>query len=461
MTPAENRVQHLNDSGGWSKKNQCRDQAIFIVAWLFRPWKNTMRFKKQYTRRGVINVWVALSMFMIIALVGLACDTGWCTLVLNQLQSAADAAALAGAQKVKTDLTLARTAARDIAHANKAANHAVNLSLNTDNAVGGDIVVGTFNSNTGVFTATTSNPNAVKVIANRTSTGIDRGVPLVFGPIFRVNTVDLSATAIAIAQSINGSALLVLDPTGSCALDIAGGPTVTVTGGDIQVNSSNTGAVCNSGSSGTAQISAPALNVVGGTNVVTTNAPVYTGMPVVPDPLAALPAPPNGQTWNQPSNGNVTIQQGYYPSGIRRSSGTLTLNPGIYVIDNAQRGFSVSGTGGLIGNQIMIYMKSGALDLTGGGTFVLSPPTSGTYKDVTIFQARNNLESSSIRGGNSLSSITGTLYFPNNFVTLHGNSPTLGNQIIAFRIRLGGNSAMNVPYTGAFPTAPPSVFLVN
>ncbi len=417
---------------------------------------------RTHHRRGVVNIWVILSLFLIIGLVGLACDTGWCSLVLNQLQSAADAAALAGAQKVQLSQTQARQAAHDLALANKAANTGVKLNLNTGNGAGGDIVVGRFDQNTQVFTPTTNGPNAVKVVANRTKSGIDGAVPLIFGPIFGAANAELSRSAIAITQNQLGAAMLVLDPSGSCALDISGGPTLTVTGGNIHVNSTSSSAVCNNGSSGVAQISAPALNVVGSTNVQTTNAPVNTGVDPIPDPLAGLAAPPDGPTYSSPGNsGNATLQPGYYPGGIRRTGGTLTLSPGVYVIDNTQRGFSVNGGASLIGNHVMIYVKRGAVDFSGGGTFVLSPPVSGTYKDVTIFQARNNLADGSLRGGNSLSSITGTLYFPNNLVQLNGNSPTLGNQIIAFRVRLSGNSVMNVPYTGAFPVGPPTVYLVE
>jgi hypothetical protein len=383
--------------------------------------------------------------------------------VLNQLQAAADAAALAGAQKVKTDQTLARQWAHDLALANHAAADTVKLNLNTGNAANGDIVLGIYDRSTNIFTPTTTSPNAVKVVANRSAGGIDGAVPLVFGPAFGSNTVELTRYAIATAQSTTGAAMIVLDPTGSCALDIQGGPTLTVTGGNIQVNSSNSGAVCNGGSSGVAQITSPSLNIVGGTNVVTTAAPIQTGQPVIADPLASLPAPPLGILQPKPgSGGSPTINPGYYPSGITRTTNnvTLTMNPGIYVIDNAQDGFKVTG-GNLVASGVMIYMKSGPLDFAGNGVFNLSPMTSGVYEGVTVFQSRTNLADSSIRGGNALSTITGSLYFPNNLVTLHGGGGTLGNQIIAFRVRLGGNAAMNVPYNGAFPVGPPKVFLVE
>src|SRR5205814_493698 len=143
--------------------------------------------RMQHThRRGVVNVWVALTLFMLVALAGLACDTGWCVLVLGQLQAAADASALAGAKYVKSDQSLARRTAYDFAYYNTAAGHVVRLNENYGNSGNADIVFGRYDRTAHLFTPTTTNPNAVKVIANRTSTGIDGNVPLVFGPAFGV-----------------------------------------------------------------------------------------------------------------------------------------------------------------------------------------------------------------------------------------------------------------------------------
>src|SRR5436190_1834156 len=96
-------------------------------------------------RRGVVNVWTILMLFLMIALVGLACDTGWVVLVLMQLQSAADASALAGAQQVKFDQSLARQWAVNLGAANTVANNSLQLDSNRGNAVDGDIVLGRWN----------------------------------------------------------------------------------------------------------------------------------------------------------------------------------------------------------------------------------------------------------------------------------------------------------------------------
>jgi len=51
-------------------------------------------------RRGVASIWVATMGFLLIVLVALASDTGLVVLGREELQHAADAAAMAGAAKL-------------------------------------------------------------------------------------------------------------------------------------------------------------------------------------------------------------------------------------------------------------------------------------------------------------------------------------------------------------------------
>src|SRR5262245_31196750 len=139
-------------------------------------------------RRGIVNIWLIACGLLFAALTGLAIDTGFCVLVLSQLSAAADAGALAGAQHVRTNQTTARSAAHDFALANKAARQPVALNLNPVNNTNGDIVIGKYNASNNTFTPTTTDPNAVKVTANRTSSGIDGQVQLMFGPAFEVDS---------------------------------------------------------------------------------------------------------------------------------------------------------------------------------------------------------------------------------------------------------------------------------
>src|SRR5262245_32181866 len=93
-------------------------------------------------RRGVVNIWVVMTVMLMVMLTGLACDYGWSVLVLNQLQAGADAAALAGAAVVRTDQGAARLAAVDLGDSNNAANSPILLGSNAGNAADGDVILG-------------------------------------------------------------------------------------------------------------------------------------------------------------------------------------------------------------------------------------------------------------------------------------------------------------------------------
>src|SRR5207237_6506740 len=104
-------------------------------------------------------------------------------------------------------------------------------------------------------------------------------------------TLDMSRTATAMVSGDGSPTLIVLDPSARCALDISGGADLVVIGGPIQVNSNDNSAACVAGNSG---VSAEAIDAVG--HVRASNNPsvdmlINEGMPVLPDPLASLPAP--------------------------------------------------------------------------------------------------------------------------------------------------------------------------
>jgi Flp pilus assembly protein TadG len=106
----------------------------------------------------------------------------------NRLQVAADAAALAAAPRVASSAQ-AISRAQEMATAN-----AGNGTLSTT-----DIVTGRWNQGQGEFTAGASNPNAVQV-TTRYAQANGNPHQLIFGGLIGIDTVDLSATAIAMSQ---------------------------------------------------------------------------------------------------------------------------------------------------------------------------------------------------------------------------------------------------------------------
>src|SRR4051794_40106292 len=199
-------------------------------------------------RRGVALVYTAIVILVLIGFVGLALDWGYVFWVANGLQTSADSAALAGAQRLKTSQSAARSAAVRLASKNLAGSAFVQLDPNLANAGEGDVVIGKYNRAAHTFTPSTdpdpkTGANAVRVLARRNQGSLGGPVPLFFGPIFGKKTADVARFAVAVAEGDPGYADIVsLDPHKSPAFWIHGSGTLSVRNGDgaIQVNSDNT-----------------------------------------------------------------------------------------------------------------------------------------------------------------------------------------------------------------------------
>ena len=102
---------------------------------------------------------------------------------------------------------------------------------------------------------------------------------------------------------------------------------------------------------------------------------------------------------------------------------------------------------------VMIYndwsASSDTITLSGSGTLNLTPPTSGVYEGVSIFQKRGTLSSSAptltLSGSGSMS-LTGTVYAAYAKVTMSGSSGTnvMGGQLIADRLSLSGSASISI-----------------
>src|SRR5688572_23932530 len=84
-------------------------------------------------RQGGAIVYTVIVLFVLIGFVGLAIDWGYMTWTAQKLQSASDAAALAGAQQVWRSHSAARDAALDFAALNEAGRKALTLNRNEIN----------------------------------------------------------------------------------------------------------------------------------------------------------------------------------------------------------------------------------------------------------------------------------------------------------------------------------------
>jgi len=145
----------------------------------------------RYDRRGAIVVLAALCLVFVMAFLAFAVDLGHINLTVSELQNAADAGALSGAQK----LAQGETAAKTWAEKNVAGGQAVSV------VSAQDVQVGVWNAATATFTPSSGGagtPNAIQVTCRRLKA---RGtaLPLLIAPLLGHNTADVSATAIALA----------------------------------------------------------------------------------------------------------------------------------------------------------------------------------------------------------------------------------------------------------------------
>ncbi|UCC97444.1 MAG: pilus assembly protein, partial [Phycisphaerales bacterium] len=224
--------------------------------------------RRHVRRRGVVLVWTAILLLLMILLVGLSLDSGKVALTYHQLHNAADAGALAGCRLVKVDPDEARRMAQMVAAMNLADTIPVLLDLNTSNSPDGDIIIGQYgyDRDLGLSVFVPYDPafptpvNALAVIASR-DPAHGGSLPLNFGAIADVPTVDLTGWwegksgpyAIAVTVGGTGAGLICLreDYTG---LELGGGGYLTVNSttsnvndGAIQINSFDEGGLYSNG----------------------------------------------------------------------------------------------------------------------------------------------------------------------------------------------------------------------
>jgi hypothetical protein len=405
----------------------------------------------------------------------------------RQAQTAADAAALAavsdlyahypsngGADPNGTATAIALATAKANGFANDGVNSTVTVNLNTSaNPARAEYLKGPH--------AGAPLPlGSVEVI-------VVYNQPRYFSNIFGTGTLTVQARAVARGKySAASPGILILDPKSSNALTTTNTGSVVVTGGGaIDVDSADpAGAtISNAGN-----IQAATINLSGVPGYKYTNTGVFvgtlnSGVPPTPDPLANLPEPAQppyppaptpssiassayttsqGVKWSNANPGDVlTLSPGYY-EGINSSAstGTIVLNansdgtPGIYYIGS--QGFSITNGTNIIGNNILLYSAgTGNISLTGSGSVTLSPPTSGLYQGISIFQERSSNKQISITAGGSMN-ITGTFYAHSAKMSITNNggySNVIGSQYIVWQLAVTGGGGFTVKYSG--PDASP------
>ncbi len=160
---------------------------------------------------------------------------------------------------------------------------------------------------------------------------------------------------------------------------------------------------------------------IGGTN---TGPPTHTTTQQS-DPLASLTPPTqpaaSSTASNTTPNSGATLQPGYYANGINLNSNVaVTLAPGLYFMNgsiNVNSGATLTGTG------VELYFSNGTLQLNSGSTAQLTAPTTtsstaGTTAGMLDWQSSTNSTGMPIDSGSS-SYFQGVIYLPDAQLTLN------------------------------------------
>jgi Flp pilus assembly protein TadG len=446
--------------------------------------------------RGQVLVMTVFSMAMLLGMLGLAVDVGVLFHARRQMQTAADAAAMAGATEMfYNGATGVDAKAKDAAKAN-----------GVDSTVAGNTVI------------VTTSPTLAGGVACATCVKVQVATPnptifmqtmsqLVFRKSNYKN-VNVSAAAVGGAPGSSKTCMYVMDPDSPSSLWIHGAGKINAPGCSVYVNSKDPGALCVTGSAGKSDISNIAVfGEQGGKGNCKGDpgAPVYTDVKAQTPAIAAQGIPDHPEDNCKSGNTFDLSASGGKLSGDLRSSaqtpgygnyacfknqtcttkgktttctsapvdlggGTTTLlGAGIYVFET---GVNVSGNTTVgIGNNsksnpqtaqdggaTIVVTGTGAFDSSTASNFSIWAPADKTsvYNAVAIYQPSSDTQAMTLQFGSSSSYFVGAVYAPSAAVDLHdqGGAVTatdliVGDMYVNGTINLSNYSTFN-PITTPF-----------
>jgi Flp pilus assembly protein TadG len=390
---------------------------------------------KRNNESGQALVFTAVAMVALIGFLGLAVDMGTLRYEKRLQQSAADAAAIAGASNLAASESSSGIEAGAVAAAASNSFSAASASTGCPPAAPAAAV--------GSVAVTVNNPPCSgphNTDLKYVEAYVSVVQPTFFMRIFGVNSETI--TARAVATNVSGG-------PGSGCLFTLGSPTGQIEGININGKATLNATVCGIEDNGDFNTKGNALTVNAGTfgeagntnangpggTVNCFNQPgpcPATGMPAATNPMSNLTPPlappcnpctvPGTNPAPVTQNGVTTYSQGTY-SSISIGPATVNFSPGVYIIDGSG-GLTINANATVTGTGVTFYFANAAtIDVTGTPSINLTAPSSGPYADILMYQdpADTNTTGPQL-GGNSGSSFTGIVYFPSDQLTFFGNA---------------------------------------
>jgi len=394
-------------------------------------------------RRGNYAVITALMSPVLIGSAGLATEGGLWMYVHQNLQGAADSAALSAA----TLYTLNKTVSLNNQAQSVIATYGYTVSppgspLTTTVTVNRPPATGSY----------AGNNNAIEVIVTTQQSRL-------LSSIFATGVVTVAGRAVALPGNNGVGCVLSLNLTASGGVTSKGTSDIKLTQCAVYDDSSDSSALVNGGS---ATINALSVNVVGqvsGGSGITTTQGVNTGVSPATDPYAGvvMPTPGSCDYNNKTYKNTVTIDPGVYCNGIQLNAGAIdTMNPGIYFIDRGS--LQMAGGATLQGDGVTIILTSSTgnnyadVTINGGAHLAITAPTTGPTAGIAIFGDRSMPTGTTFKfnGGDS-QVIGGAVYVPHGTLQYAGgnNANTNCTQVIADTVSFVGNSLLKINCGGS------------
>jgi Putative Flp pilus-assembly TadE/G-like len=453
---------------------------------------------------GQALVLSAVALVALLGAMGLAIDMGVLRYDKRLQQTAADAAAIAGATNIinmsqgdGAGGTGVVTAGQDAAAANGFADTAGNCTQNCPGS-----------SSVGYVSVTINNPPATGPHvgdSNYVEALVTAVQPTYFAKVFGVGSATVEARAVATAQkgyNWGDNCLITLQPASASieGVNLTGNPILNAPTCGIADNGNfNTKGNALTVSADTFQASGdwvskgtqpsditcnPGAPACPETNVSGATDPVAANLGTAPTP-SATPYTVNIAGSGDPTcGGNCTYINGtYYISpgtfcsitiqGV--ASDKVVFNSGLYIIEGEDAGcttesLNIPGNATISGTNVTFYFTgSSTLNITGTPTMNLIAPTGsycGTstdcYAGMLFWEDPTDTNTTPQLGGNDGSVFSGIIYFPNDQLTFFGNATsgctdpsTCGitvDEVVVGSLALSGTPDVNILGPGSLPS---------
>jgi len=352
--------------------------------------------------RGQVLPLVALYATVLFGAAALAIDVGYLRYMQRIQQSATDSAAVAATSElIYASGTTVTTAAKQDAGSNGFTDDGTNVIVTVNNPP----TSGAYSGNT----------NAVEVLIRKKD-------PLFFAGVFGLTSQWVQTRAVGQITNTSNSCIYALN--GDITLSGGGGGGITapscglITNGNLNVSGSgnvnalSVGYVGTGPSGGTYPLGQPARTVPVSDPCLTYAGCAYlsrlTTTQLRTGCMAQSPLP-------------NPIPPGEYCQTLT-ISGSMTLSPGLFVLDN---GISVGGNSALSGTGVTIYSLGGVTTLYGHVSVNLSAPTTGPMAGMVYYQPAGNTNGATFSGAAGSDTFSGAMYMPSASMTFNANMPSI------------------------------------